>query len=80
MSDLPVALVTGASRGIGRAIAEDLIARGWRVAALARDADALAALARRPRPSSVLPLVADVTDGTAMAQAMAALHRPLAHP
>ncbi len=72
MIDRPIALVTGASRGIGRAIAEDLIARGWRVAALARDADALAALAAAS-PESVLPLVADVTDSTAMAQAMAAM-------
>lgn len=72
MIDRPIALVTGASRGIGRAIAEDLIARGWRVAALARDADALAALAAAS-PDSVLPLVADVTDSTAMAQAMAAM-------
>jgi len=70
--DRPVALVTGASRGIGRAIADDLITRGWLVAALARDADALAALAA-DSPESVLPLVADVTDSTAMAQAMAAL-------
>ena len=74
MIDRPVALVTGASRGIGRAIADDLITRGWLVAALARDADALAALAA-DSPESVLPLVADVTDSTAMAQAMAALRR-----
>ncbi len=72
MTDRPIALVTGASRGIGRAIAEDLIGRGWMVAALARDADELAALAAAS-PESVLPLVADVTDSTAMAQAMAAL-------
>lgn len=72
MNGRPVALVTGASRGIGRAVAEDLIARGWLVAALARDADALAGLAASS-PESVLPLVADVTDSTAMAQAMAAL-------
>jgi NADP-dependent 3-hydroxy acid dehydrogenase YdfG len=72
VTDRPIALVTGASRGIGRAIAEDLIGRGWMVAALARDADELAALAATS-PQSVLPLVADVTDSTAMAQAMAAL-------
>ena len=32
-------IVTGASRGIGRALVEDLVARGWRVAALGRDVD-----------------------------------------
>ena len=74
VSELPVALVTGASRGIGRALAESLISSGWRVAALARDADALAQLAAAAPAERVLPLVADVTDGPAMAQAVAALH------
>ncbi len=73
MNDLPVALVTGASRGIGRFVAEDLLGHGWRVAALARDADALAGLAADSEPERVLPLVADVTDGPAIAQACAAL-------
>jgi len=68
-----VALVTGASRGIGRALAESLVGDGWRVAALARDADALADLAARSPQGRVLPLIADVTDGPAMAQAAAAL-------
>ncbi|HYN57651.1 MAG TPA: SDR family oxidoreductase [Motilibacterales bacterium] len=74
MPDVPVAMVTGASRGIGRALAEDLVARGWRVAALGRDVDLLAGLAAAAPPDRVLPLVADVTDGTAMARALAALH------
>ncbi len=34
---MPVALVTGASSGIGRAIAADLLASGWSVTAVARD-------------------------------------------
>ncbi|MBI3790969.1 MAG: SDR family oxidoreductase [Gemmatimonadetes bacterium] len=41
-----VALVTGASRGIGRAIAEALAQAGARVALVARGAEALAATAR----------------------------------
>jgi 3-oxoacyl-[acyl-carrier protein] reductase len=73
MAEAGVALVTGASRGIGRAIAGDLLDGGWRVAALARDADALARLAETSPPGRVLPLVADVTHGPAMAQAFAAL-------
>lgn len=71
-ADEPVALVTGASRGIGRAISERLLADGWHVAALARDVEALTELAREA-PERVLPLVADVTDGPAMGQSAAAL-------
>lgn len=73
MPDMPVAMVTGASRGIGRALAEDLVSRGWRVAALGRDVELLAGLAAASPPDQVLPLVADVTDRTAMAQAVAGL-------
>lgn len=36
-----LALVTGASRGLGRALAEDLGARGWHVVAVARTTGAL---------------------------------------
>ena len=34
---MTAALVTGASSGIGRAIAADLLAAGWDVTAVARD-------------------------------------------
>lgn len=58
-------LVTGASRGLGRAFAEAALAAGDRVAALARTAADLDALADG-RGDRVLPLVADVTDRAAV--------------
>ncbi|MEU9331837.1 SDR family NAD(P)-dependent oxidoreductase [Streptomyces sp. NPDC048290] len=62
-----VALVTGAGRGIGAAIAVRLHGLGLRVALLDRDGDAVAALARRLDPAgrTVCHLVADVGDAGA---------------
>lgn len=59
------ALVTGASRGIGAAIARALIAEGLVVHALARDGAALADLARALGPN-LRPLVLDLTDAGAI--------------
>ena len=56
-----VAIVTGASAGIGTQLARDLVARGMRVALLARRRDRIEALARElGGVERVLPLVCDV--------------------
>ena len=54
----PVIIVTGVSRGIGRAIAEELQSRGAAVVGAARDVAAVRATA------SMLPVAADVTQET----------------
>jgi NAD(P)-dependent dehydrogenase (short-subunit alcohol dehydrogenase family) len=61
--ETPTALVTGASRGLGRALATALNDRGWRLVVDGRDGDRLAAAAAAmPRPELVVALAGDVTD------------------
>lgn len=70
----PVALVTGAGRGIGRATAERLSREGLRVALTARSADELAeAAAACAGPTLALP--ADITDAAAIDSVFAAVER-----
>ncbi len=67
-----VALVTGASNGIGRAVAEGLLSRGLRVIATARGEARLRDLCSE-WPDRAYPLVLDVSDATAMAGLIDAL-------
>src|SRR4051794_34316129 len=56
----PVAIVTGASRGLGLALTKALARRGWHVVVDARDGDALrAALGTEPGVTLVVGDVAD---------------------
>lgn len=59
-SERKVAVVTGASTGIGRAIAERFLEDGYRVAVMARSEDGLLELKRRD-PERVLLVGGDVT-------------------
>lgn len=68
MKTTPVAIITGASRGLGRAIAGGLAAAGYQLVIDARDGAALRAAAaelcaRHDLPASqVLPLAGSITD------------------
>jgi len=61
---MKTAAVTGASKGIGRAVALKLAREGFRVIAIARDAAALASLAKEAE--SVTPFEADLADAAAV--------------
>ena len=71
---MPVAIITGASKGLGRALAEALAARGWDLVLDARTAQALSetatALAAHGRRVSALP--GDVTDPAHRSELVAA--------
>ncbi|MGF1429054.1 SDR family oxidoreductase [Kitasatospora sp. LaBMicrA B282] len=75
MSDLPrTALVTGASRGFGRAIAAALVAAGAAVVGLARDEQELHAVRGELGPGFT-PVAGDATD-EALAEQLIRTHQP----
>jgi NAD(P)-dependent dehydrogenase (short-subunit alcohol dehydrogenase family) len=61
---LPVAIVTGASRGFGRAVTAALLDRGWVVVGDARRAADLETTARELNSSQLVALPGDVTDAS----------------
>ena len=78
MSDTRVVWITGASSGIGEALARVMARAGWRVYASARRADRLEALAAELKversDADLRPLVLDVTDRAATAVAVARIY------
>jgi NAD(P)-dependent dehydrogenase (short-subunit alcohol dehydrogenase family) len=63
MTDTKNAVITGASRGLGLALARGLAAEGWSLVIDARDADALSYAALcLPTGATVTPLPGDIAD------------------
>lgn len=69
MTESRVALVTGGNRGIGRSIAEDLIAAGYRVAVTSRSGEG--------GPEGALTVAADVTDSASIDAAFSRVEEEL---
>ncbi|MPZ79273.1 MAG: SDR family NAD(P)-dependent oxidoreductase [Actinophytocola sp.] len=62
-TDARNALITGGSRGLGYALAAELVRQGWRVVIDARDSSRLAAAsAAITGPGTVIPIAGDVAD------------------
>lgn len=71
--------ITGASSGIGRALALKLAGEGRKVVASARDEEALKELAREAEglSGSIIPLPLDITDGAAVEAAVARIEEEI---
>lgn len=74
-----IAWITGASTGIGAAVAKRLVADGWIVAVTARAADRLEALASA-YPGKMIAAPCDVTDAEAMKAVVAKVEAEAGRP
>lgn len=72
-----VAWITGASTGIGRSLARDLVQEGYTVAVTSRDEERLATLVTETAglPGKVMAFPCDVTDEAGMRKAISAIER-----
>jgi NAD(P)-dependent dehydrogenase (short-subunit alcohol dehydrogenase family) len=68
---VPTWFITGCSSGLGRALAEAVLAHGWNAAVTARDPKAVQDLVD-DYPATALPMALDVTDKSEVAAAVAA--------
>ncbi len=75
--DSRIVWITGASSGIGQALARRMAAAGWTVAASARGAEALEALAAEPTAGRIRAYPLDVTNHAACRATVAAIERDL---
>jgi len=74
------ALVTGAGRGLGRALTLELAKRGLQVAALGRRPEDLEQLAAAAPANAVLPVIGDVADPESLRAAFARIDTALGAP
>ncbi|MFI1399620.1 SDR family NAD(P)-dependent oxidoreductase [Streptomyces sp. NPDC020681] len=74
---MPVAVITGASKGLGHALATALAERGWDLVLGARTADVLRESAHKVEAhgTRVVAVAGDVTDAGHRAELLAAAHR-----
>lgn len=77
MNTHKVAIITGANRGLGRALAIGFAADGFHVAAMARSVDQLRSIAEEAKvdSSAVLPIELDLSDVESILSAIRAIPR-----